>query len=341
MEEVARILALGLIGKKNIIIFGPAGHGKSEMVQSVVSGLGLSDDAFFQFFGEGMDESRLFGGLDFKKLEEQKILEYHPERSFLNYKVAVFEELFDAPASVLLALKDVLTAKELRNGSQKFKMKTEVIVCLTNKEPAEISELGPAAHALIERFPLQLNLKWKDYSARSYLSMFEKVTARMDGPILNGFRGILAEIVAKATAEGQFISPRTAVHAYQVCQASAKLRGGDHVEKQDLTDLRFIDGLDGMAETIQQELEVAIERAEAERNFRKLEESFGKLDEEFEVADTPIKALQTSKRFSQLENELANLRCPDAFTKRRDDLRQIVGRRIADSQGKAIEMTRI
>ncbi|RLG28192.1 hypothetical protein DRO03_10400, partial [Methanosarcinales archaeon] len=221
VEEIARILSLGFAGKKNIIVFGPGGHGKSEMVQAVIDGLNLSEDAFFQFFGEGMDESQLFGGLNFKKLEEEKVLEYYPEKSFLNYRIAVFEELFDAPASVLLALKDVLTARELRNGAQRFKMRTELIICLTNKEPAEISELGPAAHALVERFPLQLNLKWKDYSAKSYLQLFEKVAGRLGGPVLNGFKAVLAEILAKATAEGNFVSPRTAVHAFQVCQASA------------------------------------------------------------------------------------------------------------------------
>jgi len=170
-EEMARILALAFSAKKNVIVFGPGGHAKSEMVKAVIDGLGLNGDTFYQFFGEGMDESRLFGGLNFRKLEEDKVLEYYPEKSFLNSRVAVFEELFDAPASVLLALKDVLTSRELRNGAQRFRMRTEVIICLTNKEPGEISDLGPAAHALVERFPLQLNLKWKDYSAASYLSM--------------------------------------------------------------------------------------------------------------------------------------------------------------------------
>ncbi len=117
VEEIARVVSLAFAGKKNLIVFGPAGHGKSEMIKAVVDGLGLDDETFYQFFGEGMDESRLFGGLNFRKLEEEKILEYFPEKSFLNSRVAVFEELFDAPASVLLALKDVLTAKELRNGA--------------------------------------------------------------------------------------------------------------------------------------------------------------------------------------------------------------------------------
>ena len=344
VEEVARLLSLAFTSKKFCIIFGPGGHGKSEMVKSVIDGLGWDRDTFYQFFGEGMDESRLFGGLNFKKLEEEKILEYFPEKSFLNFRVAVFEELFDAPASVLLALKDVLTSRELRNGSQKFKMKTEVIVCLTNKEPSEISDLGPAAHALIERFPLQLNLKWKDYSSGSYLSMFEKVSARLGGPVMNGFKAVLAEILANASANGNFVSPRTAVHALQVCQAAASMRGSDKVEKQDLTDLRFLPGLEGLAETIQKDLEAAMERAaaearvvEAERKLDSLLASFG----EAQRASSPIKLLQSAKALQAFGDEAASLKVTDGLTDRRKRLRDASSEKAAEAQKLALENTRI
>lgn len=341
VEEVARILALAFAGRKNVIIFGPAGHGKSEMVKAVIDGLGLQTETFYQFFGEGMDESRLFGGLNFKKLEDEKILEYYPERSFLNFRVAVFEELFDAPASVLLALKDTLTARCLRNGSQIFPMKTEVIICLTNKEPSEISELGAAAHALVERFPLQLQLRWKDYTSKSYLAMFEKIAARIGGPVLNGFKAILAEVVAKATAEGQFISPRTAVHAFQVCQAAATLRGGDHVEQRDLTDLRFVDGFESIGETIEADLAAAMERAEAEKAFATCESEFTSLEREFGDASTPIKALQSQKKLLALGDRLDSLKCPDGLTDRRKKLRQLVTGKVSEAQARALETTRV
>lgn len=341
VEEVARVLALAFSGRKNVIIFGPAGHGKSEMIKSVVEGLGLSGETFYQFFGEGMDEARLFGGLNFAKLEADKVLEYFPERSFLNSRVAVFEELFDAPASVLLALKDVLTAKELRNGAQRFSMKTEVIICLTNKEPAEVSELGAAAHALIERFPLQLNLKWEDYSAGSYLRMFEKVVARLGGPVLNGFKAVLAEILAKATAEGNFVSPRTAVHAFQVCQTSASLRGANHVEKQDLTDLRFLPGLEGLAQTIEQDLQRAMERAEAEKNLQAVEERLHPLLSDLNGQNSPIKYLQVARHLQMLQDEAAALKVSDDLSERRKNLRDRIASAIPSAQTKALEATRV
>ena len=342
VEEVARVLSLAFAGKKNVIIFGPAGHGKSEMIKAVVDGLGLDTETFYQFFGEGMDESRLFGGLNFRKLEDDKVLEYFPEKSFLNSRVAVFEELFDAPASVLLALKDVLTAKELRNGSQRFKMKTEIIICLTNKEPNEISDLGPAAHALIERFPLQLNLKWKDYSSGSYLKMFEKVASRLAGPILNGFKAVLAEILSKASAEGNFVSPRTAVHAFQICQSAAVMRGSDHVGKEDLVDLRFLPGLEGLAETIQKDLDAAMERAAAEKNLATAEQKFGELIAELNAsAGSPIKALQVAKKLVAFQDEVASLKVTDGLSDRRKQLRDGIGENISRAQKTALDSTRI
>lgn len=342
IEEIARVLSLAFTGKKNLIVFGPGGHGKSEMVQSVIDGLDLSEETFVQFFGEGMDESRLFGGLNFRKLEEEKVLEYYPEKSFLNSKVVIFEELFDAPASVLLALKDVLTARELRNGAQRFKMRTELIICLTNKEPGEISELGPAAHALIERFPLQLNLKWEDYSSKSYLSLFEKVAGRIGGPVLNGFKAVLAEILAKATAEGNFVSPRTAVHAFEICQTATVIRGGQQVEKQDLTDLRFLPGLEGLAETIQKDLDAAMERADAERRLVSAEQKLSALLVEFDQAgNSLIKLLQVAKRLEVFQDEASRLKVTDGLSERRKMLRNSASEKVASAQLAAIENTRI
>ncbi len=341
VDEVSRLLELGFNAGKNIIIFGPGGHAKSEMIQTTIQGLGLEAETFCQFFGEGMDESRLFGGLNFKKLEDQKILEYYPEKSFLNSRVAVFEELFDAPASVLLALKDVLTSRELRNGAQRFAMRTEIIICLTNKQPSEISELGPAAHALIERFPLQLNLQWKDYSSKSYLQLFEKVAPRLWGPILNGFKAVLAEVLAKATAEGNFVSPRTAVHAYQVCQSSAALRGSDHVDQGDLVDLKFLPGLEGLAETIEKDLQAAMERAAAENNLSIVENKFQNILNELESATSPIKAMQVAKKLVALSDEASSLKATDALSERRKKIRDTISQKSSEAQAKALELIKI
>ncbi len=71
-EHVANIIDLSLTSGKNCIMHGPAGHGKSEMVMEAINGANLARDCFVQSFGEGMDETRLFGGLNFRRLFAKK-----------------------------------------------------------------------------------------------------------------------------------------------------------------------------------------------------------------------------------------------------------------------------
>lgn len=237
--DVSRILAQGIAGGRNVLLYGAAGHGKSEMVCAALKGLDVTP--FVQFFGEGMDEARLYGGLDYARLERDKVIEYNTDRSFLPHEIAVFEEMLDAPPKVLMALKDTLTAGELRNGAQRVPMDTRCIVCLTNLEPRKIVELGPAAQALIERFPLRYHMIWPDYRAIDFESMLKKVDPRIL-PKLDGTVAIgpLAELIAEAISGGAQISPRTAVHALAVVKTSAMMRGSEEIIASDFDDLKYI-----------------------------------------------------------------------------------------------------
>ncbi len=342
-EDVARILALGLESGKNVLLWGPGGHGKSEMVAAALAAVAKEEEIFVQSFGEGLDEATLWGGLNFRKLEEDKILEYFPENSFLARSYAVFEEMFDAPATVLLALKDTLTARKLRKGAQVFPMATKVVIGITNRDPEEIADLGPAAAALVERFPLQLKVNWPAYKSADYLDLFKKVAPRLPGADLNGTMGVLAELVAKA-GDGNGsrpISPRSAVYALGVVKAAAALRGDGLVHKEDLVDLKFIDGLERLAENIRQELDAAYERAAAEGRIREAETKLRSLISEFSAAGgSPIKLLQAARRFLNLQDEVANLKVTDGLTERRKQLREAVATKAAECQRLALENTR-
>ena len=341
VDDVKTILSLAFVGRKNAILFGPGGHGKSQMLESVVEALGAKDDTFVQFFGEGMDEARLYGGLNFEKLEKEHILEYYPERSFLNYRIAIFEELFDAPANVLLALKDVLTSKELRNGAQRFPMRTEVIICLTNMEPSEIADYGPAAEALIERFPLQLNVKWESYDKSAYEALFKKACQNMSGPSMDEFQSILAEVIANATEAGNLVSPRTAVHAFQVCQTAAIVAGRDSVVKEDLVNLRFLPGLEVLAKSLQSDIEAAMERDKGEKALSDYQTEYDNLYEIMEREHRPIQLLQVSKKATKLLDCVSTLKVPDSLVSARKDLRNKVTELSSKAQVKALELTRI
>ena len=111
-DEIADVISAAVYEPCNLLLWGPGGHGKSDMVLTAIRALGFDDsEIFVQSFGEGMSEDRLWGGPDMSSLDH--CLRYDTKRSFLapQYKVVVFEELFDAPAQSLLPLKDVLTRR--------------------------------------------------------------------------------------------------------------------------------------------------------------------------------------------------------------------------------------
>jgi len=341
-EQIARILALAFESGKNVLLWGPGGHGKSEMVQAALECVATDNDIFVQSFGEGMDEATLWGGLDFAALERDKKLLYFPENSFLARPYAVFEELFDAPATVLLALKDTLTARKLRKGGQVFPMTTKVVIGVTNRNPEEVADLGPAAAALVERFPLQLKVEWPTYKSADYLSLLQKVAPRLPGADLNGSMGVLAELIAKAGEGNSPISPRSAVYALGVVKAAASLRGDKMVHKEDLVDLRYIDGLEKLAENIRQELDAAYERAAAEGRIAEAERTLQTLLGEYAAAaGSPIKLLQAAKRLIGFEDTVANLKVTDTLAERRKKLREAVSSKAAEAQKAALEATRV
>ena len=310
-EKPAKILSLAMKSKKNCILFGPAGHGKSEMVKEVVDNYYPEEEVFIQSFGEGMDEARLFGGLDMKALKEDNVIQYNPERSFLNHRVAIFEELFDAPAVVLLALKDTLTAKELRNGAQKHAMRTETIIALTNHNPAEISNLGPAAHALIERFPLQLNVEWEEYTEEVFINLFNKVKPRA-GVIM---KSNLAELIAQVHQGGGFISPRSAIHALETIM--------DNEEKGDkaFLALEFIPGFESCLDDIRNMLRTKRKKRKSESELNEIENKMREITSKLELNSCPIESLKAAKRLTQLDNKLEELAVPDSLIETRSSLR--------------------
>lgn len=206
-KEVAFVLATGFLTKKNVFLYGRGGHAKSEMIGEFLKYIDPQGKAsFVQMCGEGLSEEKLFGGVDLKTLKSTGSIQYLVENSFMNKKYVVFEELLDSRLSVLLSLKDILTSGYFRNGDQVFKIKTEMVICLTNRTKQEVSE-DDSIKALLERFPLEQKVEWDSYSANDYQAMFKKLFGEDYMEV--------AQICAEVNAQGGFISPRTAVHMAQ------------------------------------------------------------------------------------------------------------------------------
>jgi hypothetical protein len=209
MDKTVSILNVGFQTGKNVVLFGSGGHGKSELTLEFFAQKEISP--YVITMGTGMTTDRLFGGLDIPTFEKTGKIEYLVENSFMNHEYVIFEEMFDAPDFILEQLKDILSSKTFRNGTQVFPIKTKFIVCCTNRTRDEFSK-NMSLKALMERFPLELNVIWDNYTEISYNKLLESKFG--EGEV----DPIIPFLLQEYTKNGITISPRVAVNAYEVYQ---------------------------------------------------------------------------------------------------------------------------
>lgn len=207
MDKTAKVLEIGFETQKNIVLYGPGGHGKSEMTMAFFAEKGI--DPYVITMGTGMTTDRMFGGLDIPTFNNTGKIEYLVENSFMNHEYVIFEEMFDAPDFILEQLKDILSSGTFRNGTQSFPIKTKFIVCCTNRTRDEFSK-NMSLKALMERFPLELNVIWDNYTDISYNKLLEERFG--EGNVDPVIPFVLQEYAKNSIV----ISPRVAITAYSV-----------------------------------------------------------------------------------------------------------------------------
>lgn len=207
MNKTVQILDIGIQTGKNVVLFGPGGHGKSEITLEFLREKGI--DPYVITMGTGMTTDRLFGGMDILTFNETGKIQYLVENSFMNHEYVIFEEMFDAPDFILEQLKDILSSGIFRNGTQVFSIKTKFIICCTNRTRDEFSK-NMSLRALMERFPLELNVIWDNYTEISYNKLLESKFGE------DNVDPVIPYLLQEYAKNGITISPRIAVTAYMV-----------------------------------------------------------------------------------------------------------------------------
>ena len=244
-DEIVQVLTHGFFQPCNVLLWGPGGHGKSEMVMTALRSLGYDEnEIFLQSFGEGMSEDRLWGGPNIAKLDV--CLEYDTQRSFLPHEVVVLEEILDASSQALLPLKDVLTRRTFMNGSQPVPLKSRVIIACTNKDPRQFAKDSDAVKALLERFPLQLEVRWPSYEQADYEMLF-----RIANPNASSHKRKLHRIYAHVIANlnddresGFQVSPRIALGGLRLAGNSVGRHGRRKMIVEDILTIRNVQGME-------------------------------------------------------------------------------------------------
>lgn len=208
METTAKALEVAMKTEQNLVLYGKGGYGKSEFSVEFLQDLGIKP--YVITMGTGMTTDRLFGGFDIATFNTTGRMEYLVENSFMNHEYVIFEELFDAPDFILEQLKDILSARVFRNGSQVYPLKTKLIFCATNKTRSEFAK-NNSLKALMERFPLEHLVQWPSHTREDYENLLVTKLGYADP--------LLTYILASYHDSGHTISPRIALSAAEVLAA--------------------------------------------------------------------------------------------------------------------------
>lgn len=293
MEKTLTVLNLGMESGKNVILYGPGGYGKSEITEAFFKEKGITP--YTITMGTGMTTDRLFGGLDIPTFNSTGKIEYLVENSFMNHEYVVFEELFDAPDFILEQLKDILSSGVFRNGSQVFNIKTKYIICATNRTREEFSK-NASLQALMERFPLELNVVWDNHNEIAYNTLLESKFG------IGNVDPVVPFILERYAKKGVTISPRVAVTAYQIFMHSG------------VDGLMFIADFNKKSDILRD----AVKEFEDSAKLNEVMYKIGTLqssleDNDLSDSDEIAKGLNDIKELKALRKELDNLKVSDAF----------------------------
>jgi MoxR-like ATPase len=221
MDSVIEALYYGISANKNIILYGPGGFGKSQIVKAFLSAVNIRYSTIVG--NEATEVDALLGIPNIKKLTEQSVYEIAFDRTvFRNPGVLVLEEFLDVRPSTASALKDILSEGGLRQGNTFIESLISSVIICSNKTPEEVSIDDSTAAFYKERFPIRVNVLWNFFSKNEYLN-YLKIIKKDSFKSMETYYEVLAEIAEK-TSINEVVSPRVVKDASDLLDVHKDIR---------------------------------------------------------------------------------------------------------------------
>lgn len=211
MDSVVEALYVALTSGLNIILYGPGGFGKTQVVKKFLEVSGLNYSTVVGY--EDMEVDGLLGVVNIKKLTEEASYEICFENSvFRNPGILILEEFLDARPSTAAALKDILTEGGYRRGASLVESLISSVIICTNKSPDEMSGTTSSAAFYRERFPIVVNVAWDTFDTQTYLRYLYHIKSKESVAMPDEYM-IIAELSSRTSAKGLIVSPRIVKYA--------------------------------------------------------------------------------------------------------------------------------
>ncbi|MBI3271342.1 MAG: AAA family ATPase [Planctomycetes bacterium] len=258
-REILELLALASVAGENLLLVGPPGTAKSQVVMDFAARL---EGRYFEYLLTRFSEpNELFGPVDLRKLKEG-IVVTNVEGMLPDCEFAFLDEVFNANSAILNSLLNILNERTFRRGRERRTLDLFAVVGATNHLPED-----PSLRALFDRFLLRV--RCDNVSAASLPMLLEKgwkiELARLrerdghaaaDGRFsVKGLRALCSELasvdlarvkapyldlVRKIRSAGISMSDRRVVRLLKVIAASSLFCGRKEASPADFWVLRYI-----------------------------------------------------------------------------------------------------
>lgn len=276
-QEVVDLMVLCTLAQEPLLILGPPGTAKSDIVVKFSQALGLSDGDYYEYMLTKFTEpSEILGPVDINQLKEGRYLR-KVEGKLPEAKVAFLDEVFKSNSAILNTLLTVINERKYYQDGKPTPVALKMLFGATNEIP-EHAELG----ALRDRFTLKVesgsvselyfddlidkglqNESYKAFNQKPWKGMadledFQKLKTYLDYLLLSDdrdggeqrrdthyfpepvyvlFKRILRTLVKE---DGIEVTDRKIIKLYKMIRARAFLHHGGVVTREDLVLLRYI-----------------------------------------------------------------------------------------------------
>ncbi|MCA9520163.1 MAG: AAA family ATPase [Myxococcales bacterium] len=250
---LVELAVLSAVAKEHMLVIGPPGTAKSEVVRRVAAALGGS---YFEYLLSRFTEpSEIFGAIDIARLAdgvvETRTANMLPEADFV-----FLDEVFFGSSAILNTLLGILNERVFRRGHTLIECPLRLCVAASNTLPRDDVLAAFAdrflVHVFIEPVPDSLleellSAGWTNafsdnggrQPAVASPEILERLSAQCAALELGAVRGAIAHALRQLRQAGIYLSDRRLVKAQKLIAGAAVLAGRTHAAASDLWPLVY------------------------------------------------------------------------------------------------------
>jgi MoxR-like ATPase len=150
-QEIIDLMVVAAVAQEPLLLVGPPGTAKSDLVLKFKDALGLAEEDYFEYMLTRFTEpSEVIGAIDIKELREGKYIR-RKEGKLPTARLAFLDEIFKSNSAILNILLTIINEKKFYQDGVPEAVPLRVLFAATN----EVPEQGELA-ALKDRFVLKV-----------------------------------------------------------------------------------------------------------------------------------------------------------------------------------------